>query len=151
MLQIPNALASVERTGLELVKKRKPRGRIATMRDYAKISFEPWTRGPEMKPGELIPSNEALLNCAIPSRMAYAVMLRTKKQLVDMFDEIDLEHIDNMMASIADAAERLKSIVCMLEAADMRLLVAASANQIAKGKAQGLAKRRRTFAKQSRR
>ena len=45
-----SAVSSVQMTGLELVRKRKPRGKLATMRDYSKIDFKPWTRAPDMHP-----------------------------------------------------------------------------------------------------
>jgi hypothetical protein len=103
-----------------------------------------------MRPGELIPADKVLLDCGIPARLAYATMLRTKAQLVKMFDEVEIEHIDSMLASYCETAERLKAIVSMLDTAYLRILVAGSAHVIEKGKAQGIAKRRRTLAKHRR-
>ena len=87
-----------------------------------------------MRPGELIPSDETLTACAVPSRMAYAVMLQTKEELIKMHGTVDHEHVDQMMAQLTQSAETLKGITCMLETAYLRLLASASAHLVRKGK-----------------
>ena len=56
---------------------RKGRGKPATLRDYAKIDFKAWARGPGMRMSELIPAPEVMANHGVTCRMAYAVMLMT--------------------------------------------------------------------------
>ena len=141
-----SAVTQVRHSGFGLVRKRKRRGRLATMRDYARVNFEPWSRDADMHPDELIPSDKTLTRCGIPARLAYAIMLRTKNDLVDMFDKVELEHIDAMMTSLVDSAETLKAVVSILETAYLRVLVAGSASEINKSKIKGLEKRRRTLA-----
>jgi hypothetical protein len=145
-----SAISSIKRSGFELVQKRKSSGKRATMSDYAKINFEPWVRDPDMHPNALIPADDVLTNCGVPARLAYATMLQTKEHLAGMFDKIEIECIDNMIASYAEAAETLKAITFILEAAYTRVLVAGAYHQIRESRAQGLAKRRRTLAKRRR-
>jgi hypothetical protein len=130
--------AVVHNSGFDLVPKRKPRGKLATWRGIAKVDFKPWTRTPDMQPTELIPSNATLQSCALPARMAYAIMLRTKEQLIEMHGKVEHEDIDNMMDDLSNTAEKLKSIVAILDTAYTRMLVSASARMISKGKFKGV-------------
>src|SRR5687768_6008730 len=91
-------VSEVKRTGLELVRKRKPRGKVATLNDYAKVDFKPWTRDPGMGEGELIPSDETLRSCGVPCRIAYAILLKTRAELIAMHGKVEIEQIDMMLA-----------------------------------------------------
>lgn len=122
-----SAVSQVERMGYDLVPHRKARGKKATFNDYAKVTWEPWTREPDMKPGELLPKNETLLSCGPEARMAYAVMLMTRDDLIAMHGKVDHDHVDKMVASFAETAETLKAIVLMLDTAYMRVLASAAA------------------------
>jgi hypothetical protein len=131
---IPNKRFNVRLSSLELVQKRRRRGKLATLRAYAKANFDPWQRDRDMNSKELLPSNQTLLNCGVPARIAYAMMLKSKEELIEMFDKLELEDIDSMMASIVESAETLKAIASMLEMADTRMLVAACARELGKRK-----------------
>jgi hypothetical protein len=68
-------------SGLMLVPKRKRRASLASIREYAKADFKPWPR----EPGEsLFPSNEQMCEAAAAARMAYAIMLKTKEELIEV-------------------------------------------------------------------
>jgi hypothetical protein len=129
--------------GFELVKRRKPRGEPATLKDWARVEFTPLAPDKDRNPKETFPPTDAtLLSCGFPARMAYATMLRTKEELIDGFNKLDGEDIDKTLTCMAEAAETLKAIVYVLDSAHTRVLVAASAQEIAKGKARGASKRR---------
>ncbi|MGO8842967.1 MAG: hypothetical protein ACLQF1_18075 [Methyloceanibacter sp.] len=113
-----SAISEVERTGYELVKCRKTKGKLATMRDYARVDFKPWKGNED---GKLIPSDETLLNCGVSARMANAVMLQSKEELVGMFDDLPIEVIDEMMVGLVQSAEVLKATIIMLETAYLRI------------------------------
>jgi hypothetical protein len=120
------AVDAVPLSGLELVPRRKHRGKIATARDCSKMDFEPWHRTPDMQPDELVPSNEVLREFGVYARMAYAIMLRTKPELMEMPNTLDEDKVENMMANLLSTAEEMKQIVSMIESAYMRMLVALS-------------------------
>ena len=125
-----SAISKVERIGYELVKTRKRAAKPATMRDYAKIDFEPW-KDERRKPGEKFPPTpETLDNCGVSARLAYVTMLRTKDELIGMFDELPIEVIDEMMTGFQVTAEQLKAVVLTIDIAYARLLVAASAAEL---------------------
>jgi hypothetical protein len=44
--------SQVPKTGYELIRSRKRKGKLATMADYAKIDFQPW-KDEGKKPGDL--------------------------------------------------------------------------------------------------
>ena len=46
--------SQVPKTGYELIRSRKRKGKLATMADYAKIDFQPW-KDEGKKPGETYP------------------------------------------------------------------------------------------------
>jgi hypothetical protein len=132
-----SAISKIQRSGFELVKRRKTRGKLATMRDYAKADFKPLKPDKDMKPGELIPADKILLGCGVPARMAYAILLKTKDAVIAMYDRADIKIIDTLMVSMAEAAETLKVTVHVLDTAYLRVLAAAAAREVAKDKARG--------------
>ena len=58
--------------------------------------------------------------------IAYAIMLRSKEELVELHGELDHESVDQMMADLARTAEVLKQITAMVETAYLRVLASAS-------------------------
>ena len=67
-------------SGLMLVPKRKRRASLASIRECAKADFKPWPR----EPGEpFFPSNEQMCEAANASRVAYAIMTKTKEELIE--------------------------------------------------------------------
>jgi hypothetical protein len=97
------------------------------MSDYAKVDFKPWKRLPDMKEEELAPSNEFLISLGLPCRMAYAIMLLTREDLIASHGKLDHAVVDKMMAELLNAGERLKEIAHMAEAAYVRVLASAAA------------------------
>jgi hypothetical protein len=122
-----SAITRVVKSGLDLVPKKKFRGKRATMSDYAKVDFKPWKRGPHMKEDELFPSNEKMAELGVTCRMAYGVMLRTREQLIEAHGKLHLAAIEQMMSRLPEAAETLKAIAHMVEIADLRFLASAAA------------------------
>jgi hypothetical protein len=59
--------------------------------------------------------------------MAYAVMLRSREQLIAMYAELDLDNIDKMLEGFQETAERLKAIVLMLDTAYTRVVFSGAA------------------------
>jgi hypothetical protein len=86
-----------------------------------------------LKEGELIPSNDTLVSLGVTARVACAIMLRTRDELVDMHDH---DSIDEMMTSIDQASESLKWITHMVDTAYVRILTSASAHLAAGGEAE---------------
>jgi hypothetical protein len=125
-----SAVSSVQKSGFDLVLSGKRRGRPAKLRDYAKIKWKPWRRTPDMKPDELLPSREMTDRIGVVCRLAYGVMLRTRQQLIATHSNAENEHIDQMMAHLAETGEWLKGMAYMVEAAYLRVLASAAAAHI---------------------
>ena len=87
-----------------------------------------------IQPGGLIPSNDVLTSYGVGCRMAYAVMLMSRDELIAMHGRVEHKHVDEMMASMMSTAEGLKAIAFMAEAALTRVLAAAAAHEKAKGR-----------------
>jgi hypothetical protein len=125
-----SAVSQIEKSGLELVPIRKNRGKLATMRDYAKIDFEPWTRRPGMKQGEMIPSHDVISNHGVTCRIAYGLMLLTRDEMIDMHSNLEHDMVDETMARLMDTGEFLKATAQMVETAYVRVLASASAARV---------------------
>jgi hypothetical protein len=111
--------------GLRLVPTRhQSRRKKATLRDYAKADFKPWPIG---RGGEFAPDNEKWRRCGVVCRMAHAVMIKSRGDLIAMNAKADLEDIDTMGVGFLEAAEDLKLMVQMLEFAYTRVLASAAA------------------------
>jgi hypothetical protein len=120
----PSAIARAHNSGLELVPQRKRKGKRATIRDYAKIDFNPW---PREKNGKLAPSAEAMQRFGVSGRIAHAVMLMTREDMITNHGKLDHKIMDQMMGDLANTAECLKEITLMIETAYQRLLASACA------------------------
>ena len=93
--------------------------------DYGVIDFQGW------KP----PSNDEWRKMVNPDliniRLAYIICSRTKAQNVEALRRMDDETFLDFCGGIRDIAKYLKSLAEMLEAAELRLLIAASAIEVA--------------------
>jgi hypothetical protein len=125
--RLKSAVSKVLKSGLDLVPTRKPRGKPATMSGLAKLDFKPWKREPDMREGELAPSNEFITSLGTSGRMAYAIMLLTREHLIALHGKVDHGDVDKMMADLTDTAERLKEIAHMVEVAHLRVLASLAA------------------------
>ena len=136
--------ASVVQSGFELVPKRKARGKIATERDFAKADWEPWKRADGMGPTELIPKDASLERCGVACRLAYAIMLMPRDELIAMHGKAEHKVINAMMGNLDETAEWLKGLVAMLDGAYARVLASACAYNVKGGKFPGVHDMRKT-------
>ena len=128
-----SAVSEVQMSGLKLVHKRKVRGRLATMRDIAKLDWTPWE-----KIDKLGPSAETMSYFGIYCRVSAAIMVRTKAELIETHTKLEHDAVDEMLAGMQDTAERLKALAFMVEAAYLRVLSSASAHYLSGGKFKGV-------------
>jgi hypothetical protein len=138
-----SAVSAVIHSGLELIPKRPRKGKLATLDDFAAIDWKPWKRPKELRPGELLPHNDKLLACGVSGRAAFAIMLQSRKQLIEMHATLDHGTVDQIMADLASSAEMLKGVVYMIDAAYMRVLASAAAYDKAGRQFKGVAPSRR--------
>jgi hypothetical protein len=138
-----SAVSDVHMSGLELTLKRKRRGRMASLREMARMDWEPWEKTD--KPG---PSAETMNYLGFYCRVSAAIMTRTKVELIKMHSDLEHKVTDQMLAGILDTGETLKVLASMTEGAYARVLASASAHHVAGGKFKGvhdMRKRRRTL------
>src|SRR4051812_31203089 len=93
------AIDKVKMSGLDLVQARKARGPLASVRDIAKLDWEPWEHSPT--PG---PNADTMNYLGFYSRVASGIMARTKTQLVDSQDKLKEKGIDKLVAGLMDTA-----------------------------------------------
>jgi hypothetical protein len=136
-----SAVSRVPKSGFDLVVSKKRRDKSAKLRDFAKIDWKPWRRTAGMRPTELIPSPETTNEIGLGCRVAYGVMLRTRKQLIAMHGNMVHEHVDEMMAHLLGTAEWLKATARMVEMASLRVLASAAAAHIQGIKFKGVDKK----------
>jgi len=115
----------VQMSGLALAQKRKAHGRLASVRDFAKADWEPWEHDPT--PG---PSAEKMNSLGFYCRTAAAIMARTKTQLVESQDSMNVEETDKLAAGLMDTAETLKAMASVTETAYLRLMCATAAHHL---------------------
>ena len=109
--------------------KQKP----ATQADYAKATFEPWeSLTPPLKPGELFPTGHMVNRFTPIARIAYAMNLKSKDELVAMFaDRKQWKMFDQLFWEMAEAIKYYREIARMVDVAQTRFLIAASAADFA--------------------
>lgn len=128
MSKVRSAIHDIYNSGLELVEKRKPRGKPATYKDLAKINFEPWE---EEGVKELAPSSDMMKELGFYSRCACAILMRSKAELIESYKTLGPKATDELMAHLADTREKMKALAKTMDVAYMRLLGAASAHVVA--------------------
>lgn len=127
-----SAISKVEMSGLELVRKRKTRGRPPTIRQMAKLDWQPWE-----KAGKLVPTTDRMNYIGFYCRVSTAIMTRTKAELMQMHAGLEHKVVDEMVAGLTDTAETLKVLASVAESAYARVLVSASAHHVVGRKVQG--------------
>jgi hypothetical protein len=132
-----SAVSRVQKSGFDLVPSRKRRGKSAKLRDFAKIDWKPWRRTPGMRPTELMPSPKMTDHIGVGCRLAYGVMLMTRKRLIDMHGNVDHGHVDQMMTHLVETEEWLKATARMVEMAYPRVLASAAAAHTSGHQVQG--------------
>src|SRR5260370_26569982 len=108
-----SALVGLKRSGLELVPRRnEAKGEPATNEQMAKTDFSPW----EKRDSDLTAfGGEHWHTQGIHARFAYAVMLMSKKEMIEFHRDIDGDHIDTLFANPFETAEFLKYTAGMME------------------------------------
>lgn len=118
-------------SGLMLVKKRKSRGKLATLNDYAKTNFEAWK---PRKDGQFFPTANQIDLIFTSGRIAHGLLLKSRDELIEVYNKIDADLGERILADIFQAAETAKALAQMMEAAETRFLVAGSAAEMSKKK-----------------
>jgi hypothetical protein len=124
-----SAVTKAYNSGLELVAKRRLRGRRATFRDFAKVDWKPWSQ--KKIP---LPSDETVSRLGLYCRIASQIMTRSKAELIESHKKVDHESMDTLMGGLLDTCEKLKALARLVDAAYVRLLTSASAHFMAGGK-----------------
>jgi hypothetical protein len=103
---------------------RRGKNRVASDRDYAKLDWKPWERTADMQPDELRPSGKAMHALGVTARYAYAVMLRSADDLIEMHKNVPAEAVDYMLDAFSRDEKRLREIADMIRAANIRCFAA---------------------------
>ena len=104
-----------------MTKKSKPK--LATMEDYAKAEFEPWT-DPMPSPAK---SRETFRNHYAILQLAIATMRKSKQELVRFWDDSPDDNARGFVEGLQQTEKFFTDMAKVCSAAEMRLLVAASA------------------------
>jgi hypothetical protein len=120
-----SAVASIKKSGLRLVDDDDmPMDKPATHEQCSAMEFEPWAGKSE---GTEALTGDNWMQHRVAVIFAHATMFMSKRRLIEMHRDTDPDHVDQLMASIFETAEFLKSIAAMMESAQTRLIVAGCA------------------------
>jgi hypothetical protein len=86
----------------------------------SKLDFQPWTPEPDNK---LIPSPELLKDIGKSARLAHAVLLRPRDELVAMHEKLECAEIDVMISLLNDARKKAGALAAMIDEAYSRVLI----------------------------
>jgi hypothetical protein len=89
-----------------------------------KMDLKPWEKDDRDLPAF---GGEHWHNSGVHARFAYAVMLMSKRDMIEFHRDIDGDQIDLLFANLFKTAEFLKYTVAMMESAYGRLLISACA------------------------
>jgi hypothetical protein len=126
-----SAVAGVKHCGLELVpvkkNKKKAKGKkdeIAFRKYCAEVEFKPWKK----RDKDLVAFGEHWNSTiGVSVRVGYALMLMSKKDMIEFHRDMDQDQVDIVFANTLEAAEFLKYTAAMLETVYARLLTSAYA------------------------
>lgn len=138
-----SAVSQIQMSGLKLIRERKMRGRKATMRDFAKLDWEPWEKTDRPGPGV-----ETMNYLGFYCRVSAAIMTRTKVELSEIHTNLEHKEVDKLVAGLIDTAEMLKALASVAESAYLRVLASASSHHLSGGKFRGvhdMRKKKRTL------
>jgi hypothetical protein len=120
--------AKIVDSGYELTPKPKGKRKCLSFQFYANAKFEPWNGN-----GEFVGA-ERWQTAGQMARLAYAIMHRTREELVETDAKISQEVQEDLWVDLKAEAEYLKSVVAMLDEAHFRTLAAAHINHAKSGK-----------------
>jgi hypothetical protein len=101
---------------------------IVTACELAAMDFTPWKM--DHPPGQPGPSAKVMNRRGVSARTAAALIERSKSELISLWrgtSNDDAEDLFEMMDSLQEAAEIMKSMAFMVQTAHLRLLVAVHA------------------------
>ncbi len=99
---------------------RRQKHKVASTRSWAKLDWKPW----EPTADGLLPSDGAIHELGVAARIAYAVMLKSVDDLINMHKTAQAETIDAMFDNFLQDEKSLRQIADMIKDAHMRLLSA---------------------------
>ena len=125
MSTLSDKISAIPDSGYELVEKpkRKQKIKLATARDFRELDWKPWKRPPSAEPG-LIPRRLDWDQAGITARMAYALMLQSRAELIKSVQNADDDTNNELLFQLASTKERLLGIVAMMDSAFVRVLAA---------------------------
>jgi hypothetical protein len=86
----------------------------------SKLNFEPWAPEPD---NNLIPSPELLKDIGKSARLAHAMLLRSRDELVAMHEKLECAEIDVMISLLDDARKKAGALAAMIDEAYSRVLI----------------------------
>ena len=101
---------------------------IVTACELAAMDFTPWKM--DHPPGQPGPSAKTMHHLGVSARTAAALVERSKSELISLWRDTpndEAEALFEMMDSLQESAEIIKSLAAMVQTAHLRLLVAAHA------------------------
>ena len=97
------------------------KGEVMTFEELAALQFEPWVKDKDM---EKMLSQDSFNSLAMHCRLAYALMLKTKAELVAGNRAMGGDEATNLLDSLQILADRAKAVKHIIEAAHIRLMSA---------------------------
>jgi hypothetical protein len=92
------------------------------------MEFAPW----KLEAGQaLIPDAKSVEEIGVQARLAHAMMLRTKAQLVEAWNALSDEARDEFLTNSQESIAIVEEMLVLMKAAQSRFLVAASAAELA--------------------
>ena len=123
MSTLSDRISAIPDSGFKVAQKqkRKQKTKLAAARDFLETDWEAWKRGPSIKPGKLIPRRLDWDETGVVARMAYAVMLQSRTELIESIQNTEDETTEELLFRLASEKERLLGIVAMMDAAFTRV------------------------------
>jgi hypothetical protein len=110
---------------------------ITTAEQWAAVDFEPWTHTEdEWKPPTGAEWPDHIRYFFPYVRLAWETLFKTKAELQTVAEGLDGEPLETLLNGIADSREFFDNFVKILDAAQARLLCAASAAELSEEAAQ---------------
>ena len=121
-VSLDKLLAGAHKSGFRLVrKKRNKGGRLASVRELAKIAFEPWKRDEHL---EKLLHPKRFEEIGVWARAAYAMLLMSREELINAHENQQAHVMDEAFTGLSETAALLKSFAHMIETANNRQLAA---------------------------
>ena len=104
------------------------KNKFVTLKQMAEIKFEPWKHMPdEWKPPNSKEWSEAAKELLMPAHIAWAIMFKTKEEMVTIAKDIGDENLEGTLKGIINARRFFHNFVVIIDAAETRLMCAVAA------------------------